>query len=68
MLYGKNIGFNDAQSDPPIIGLFGGYNGEEGQEEGEEVLTDNRHIWLARGMWRGSDPKRVGATPALFIF
>jgi len=68
MLYGKNIGFNDAQSDPPIIGLSGGYNGEEGQEEGEEVLTDNRHIRLARGMRRGRIQKRVGATPALFIF
>jgi hypothetical protein len=35
-------------SDPPIIGLSGGHNGEEGQEEGEEVLTDVRHIRLSR--------------------
>jgi hypothetical protein len=48
LLYEKNIGFNDAQSDPPIIGLSGGYHGKEGQEEGEEVLRDNRHIRLSR--------------------
>jgi hypothetical protein len=47
LLYGKKIGIKTS-SDPPIIGLSGGHNGEEGQEEGEEVLTDVRHIRLSR--------------------
>jgi hypothetical protein len=47
LLYGKKIGIKSS-SDPPIIGLSGGYNGEEGQEESEEVLTDIRHIRLSR--------------------
>jgi hypothetical protein len=38
----------NASSDLPIIGISGGYHGEESQEEGEEVLTDNRHIRLSR--------------------
>jgi hypothetical protein len=45
--YGEKIGIKTS-SDPPIIGLSGGHNGEEGQEEGEEVLTDVRHIRLSR--------------------
>jgi hypothetical protein len=47
LLYGKKIGIKSS-SDPPIIGLSGGHHGEEGQEEGEEVLTDTRHIRLSR--------------------
>jgi hypothetical protein len=47
LLYGKKIGIKSS-SDPPIIGLSGGHYGEEGQEEGEEVLTDARHIRLSR--------------------
>jgi hypothetical protein len=43
----KKIGIKSS-SDPPIIGLSGGHHGEEGKEEGEEVLTDIRHIRLPR--------------------
>jgi hypothetical protein len=38
----KKIGIKSS-SDPPIIGLSGGHHGEEGKEEGEEVLTDSSH-------------------------
>src|SRR5262245_49060986 len=58
-----------AQSDHPIRRSLesGGYHGEEGQEEGEEGLTDARRIRLSRCVaWVGLN-RRVGATPTLFI-
>jgi hypothetical protein len=42
----EDIGFEIIR--PADLGLSGGYHGEEGKEEGEEVLRDNRHIRLSR--------------------